>query len=90
MEDHVINAEMARTLQQRAAGQSPVLWAVMTDQPDYPGKVVARLVSEQPTPYVLVADDVHSLRTRLPPGLAHAPRLPNNRHDLAEVWYVRA
>ena len=49
-------------------------WVVTRDPPEYPGRVVARLVAEAPTSYVLVADTLAEVHARLPAGLARARR----------------
>jgi hypothetical protein len=31
-------------------------WVIMRDPPDYSNKVIAHLVTDRPTPYVLIAE----------------------------------
>src|SRR5689334_10677861 len=53
-------------------GHALVGWVVRRNPPEYPGKVVARLVTETPTPYVLVAEPWPSST----PGCRRAWRAP--------------
>jgi hypothetical protein len=41
---------------------------VFQEEPDYPGKVIARFTVGAPMTPVLVADTLTELRARLPPG----------------------
>jgi hypothetical protein len=57
MPDQIIDAAMALSLQADACRAHPLVgWLVTKDLPDYPGKVVGRLVTDAPSPYILVAD----------------------------------
>ena len=51
-------------------------WVIMQDPPEYPDKVVARLVTETPSPYVLVADTLAEIHARLPADLVRIGRRP--------------
>jgi hypothetical protein len=62
-------------------------WVVVRDQPQ-PGAFTARLVTDGPTPYVLVADTLAALRAQLPTGLARSDRQPGDPPDLVEVWFA--
>ena len=61
-------------------------WAVWRDAPDYPGKVIARLVTDGPTPYVLVADTLAELQAMLPAGLERMDWRICDAPELVEVW----
>jgi hypothetical protein len=61
-------------------------WAVWRDAPDYPGKVIARLVADKPTPYVLVADRLAELQAMLPDGLERFDRRACDLPKLVGVW----
>jgi hypothetical protein len=58
----------------------------MQDQPAYPGKLIARLATIDPTTYVMVADTLDEMRAALPPGLHHSDRTPADPEGLAELW----
>jgi hypothetical protein len=56
MDDQIIDAAMAQALQADVIRTRPIVgWIVMRDPSDYPDKIIARLVTDRPTPYVLVA-----------------------------------
>jgi hypothetical protein len=62
---------MARSLQVYACRAHPLVgWLVTKDPPDYPGKVIARLVTDLPSPYLLVADTLAEIHAALPSNLA--------------------
>jgi hypothetical protein len=58
----------------------------MEDQAAYPGKLMARLTTTEPTTYVLLADTLAKMRAVLPPGLHHSERTPADPDDLVELW----
>src|SRR6185437_9616295 len=77
MTDHVTTPEMAATLYVEAIERRELpAWIVFQDEPDYPGKVIARLATDTPTAYVLVADTLTELRAVLLPGLTLTERQP--------------
>lgn len=87
--DQVIDATMARALQDKARQTWFVVgWVVMKDLPGYPGKVVARLLSGNPCPYVLVADTLAEIHALLPPGLSRARHKPRDPPEVLEIWFV--
>ena len=87
--DQLIDAAMARALHADACrGHALVGWVVRRNPSEYPGKVVARLVTEAPTPYVLVADTLAKLHARLPAGLARVGRQPADPPEVVEIWFV--
>jgi hypothetical protein len=50
----IIDAVMAHSLQDDAARTHPLFaWIIMEDLPEYPSALVARLVTDAPTPYIL-------------------------------------
>ncbi len=55
MTDHVIDAVMAAALHADVRRTHPAVVAVMDDRPEYPGKLVARLITDLPTEYVPVS-----------------------------------
>jgi hypothetical protein len=75
MPDQIIDARDARAIQAKAGNGICLFgWIVMKDQPDYPGKLVARLATSAPTVYVMLADTLDELRAMLPAGLVHSAR----------------
>ncbi len=89
-QDQIITATMARSIKADAARKHPLLaWVVTQDQDAYDGQFVARLVTDAPTPYVLLADTLAELQAQLPPHLER-----KTGHHLVdppavvEVWFV--
>jgi len=88
MADHVITAEMAATLYAEALERRELpAWIVFRDEPDYPGKVIARLATDTPTAYVLAADTLAELRAMLPPGLKVTKRHSADPPEVVEMWF---
>jgi hypothetical protein len=54
---------------------------------DDAGHLIARLVTDTPTAYVLVAGDLGALRTQIPPGLERSPCQPGDPPGLIETWF---
>jgi hypothetical protein len=87
MPDQIIDAAMAQSLHTDVGRTSPMIgWVVMRDPPDYPGKVTARLVTDAPTFYVLVADTMGEVHAALPPGLVRSERAPSDPPEVVEIW----
>jgi hypothetical protein len=61
----------------------------MQDLPAYPNRVVARLVTDSPTPYVLVTDMLGELHAALPPGLMRSGRQPADPPAVVEIWFAQ-
>ena len=88
MMDQVVEAATARGLHANAcAAHALVAWVVTRDPPGHPGRLVARLVTETPSPYVLVADTLAELHAQLPPGLARSERQPADPPEVVEIWF---
>ena len=88
MTDKIINASAANGLQAYAIQTyQPSGWTVSQSHSDYPGKVIARLVTWKPTPYVLMADTVAELQAQLPAGLVRSNRQPSDPPDVLEIWF---
>ena len=86
-DDQIIDPTTARALQADVArSRSLYGWAVWRDAPDYSGKVIGRLVTDKPTPYVLIADSLSELQAQLPPGLERFDRRVVDLPELVEVW----
>jgi hypothetical protein len=62
-------------------------WVVMRDLPDYPDKIIARLVTDRPTPYVLMAESLAELQAQLPSGLVRVERQPADLPEVVEIWF---
>jgi len=86
--DQVIDAARARGLHADACRSHALVgWAVTRDPPEHPGRVVARLVTETPTPYVLVADSLAEIHAQLPPRLVRSERQPADPPEVVEIWF---
>jgi hypothetical protein len=87
-QDQIIDAAMASGLQADAIRAHPlVAWIVTRDEAAYPGEFVARLVTSEPTPYVMVADTLAGLQAQLPTGLTRTDRQPADPPEVIEVWF---
>jgi len=87
MPDQIIDAMMARSIHADAARTHPLAaWVIVRDQIDYPGDLVARLVTDVLTPYVLLADTLAGLHTQLPIGLVRLERQPSDPPEIVETW----
>jgi len=81
---------MARSLRADARREHTlVAWVVMQDPPAYPDRFVARLATNAPTPYMLVADTLAGFQAQLPPaarsGAVRAcPFLPERIKELCQ------
>jgi hypothetical protein len=89
-QDQIIDAVMARSIQADVARAHPLLaaWIVMRDEEEYPGQIVARLVTDALTPYVLLADTLGQLHAHLPPGLVRSDRQPSDPPEVVEIWFL--
>jgi len=86
--DQVIDAATARGLHANACRGHPLVgWVVLRDPPEYPDKAVARLVTDTPSPYVLLADTLAEIHAQLPPNLARAGRQPADPPEVVEIWF---
>lgn len=87
--DHVVDATMARSIQTDVARTQTLSgWIVLEDPPNYPGKFIARLVTDTPSPYVLLAESLTALQAQLPPGLVHSDRQVADLPALVEMWFT--
>ncbi len=86
MADQIIDATLARGLHADARrAHALVGWVVMRDPPEYPDKVIARLVTEGPSPYLLIADTLAEIHAQLPPRLVRAERQPADPPEVVEI-----
>jgi orotidine-5'-phosphate decarboxylase len=89
MSDQIIDATMARALHVDACrAHALVGWLVMQDLPEYPDKVVARLVTDAPSPYVLAADTLAGIHDQLPPRLVRKEPQPADPPEVVEIWFA--
>jgi hypothetical protein len=87
MDDQIIDAAMACSLHADACRSHALVgWIVMQDPPDYPGKFVARLVTNRQTPYLLLADTLAGVQEQLPSGLVRSDRQPADLPEVVEIW----
>ena len=86
MSKEVIDREMASAVQADALRTWRIVgWIIVENDPDYPGQFAARLLSGDPSPYVLLDNTLDGLRAQLPPGLK---RLPSKPQEAVEIWFV--
>ena len=87
-DDQAIDAAGARALHADACRDSPlVAWVIWYDHPAYPERYTARLVTTQePLPYLLVADTLAGIQEQLPPGLVRYGRQPVDSPEVVELW----
>ena len=87
-QDQIIDAVMAGALQADAIRKYPlVAWIITRDEVVYPGEFVARLTTDGPTSYVMLADTLTGLQAQLPTGLARADGQPADPPAVVEVWF---
>lgn len=90
-QDQIIDAAMASALQADAIRTQPlVAWVVTRDEVTYPGEFVARLVTDTPTSYVMLADTLAGLQAQLPIDLVRTDRQPADPPGVVEVWFPAA
>jgi hypothetical protein len=83
----IIDAVMARAIQADIERTHPLFaWIIMRDVPEYPGSLVARLVADTPTPYILLGHTLAEVQTQLPPGLERTERQPSDPPEVVEIW----
>jgi hypothetical protein len=87
--DQIIDAAMARALHADACRVHALVgWVVMRDPPEYPDKVVARLVTDAPSPYLLMSDTLAEIHAKLPLPLARKARQPVDPPEVVEIWFA--
>jgi len=87
MSDQIIDAMMAQSIHADAVRTHPLAaWVIVRDQIDYPGDLVARLVTDDLTPYVLLADTLAGLYAQLPLGLVRLERQASDPPEIVETW----
>jgi hypothetical protein len=88
MSDQIIDAVMARGLHADACrAHALVGWVVMQDSPEYPDKIIARLVTDAPSPYLLIAETLAEMHGQLPPQLVRKARQPVDPPEVVEIWF---
>jgi hypothetical protein len=58
----------------------------LRDLPDYPEAWVARLVTDTPSSYILLAHSLAEIQACLPPGLVRSERQPSDQPEVIEAW----
>ncbi len=87
-QDQIISATMALSIQKDAARKHPlVAWVVTRDEGTYYGQFVARLLTDAPTPYVLLGRTLGELHAQLPFGSRWSDRQPADPPEVVEVWF---
>jgi hypothetical protein len=54
---------------------------------DSPDEMIARLVTDAPTPYVLRGHTLAEVQAPLPPGLDRTERQPSDPPEVVEIWF---
>jgi hypothetical protein len=84
--DQIIDALMACAIHADAARTHPLVgWIVMLGQPGYPDGMIARLLTQNPTPYVLRGHTLAEVQAQLPPGLTRTERQPSDPPEVVEI-----
>jgi hypothetical protein len=87
MWDQIIDAVMARAIHADAVRSHPLVgWIVMRDQLDDPDEMIARLVTDGPTPYILLGHTLAEVQVQLPPDLQRSKRQPSAPPEVVEAW----
>jgi hypothetical protein len=69
MQYQIVDAVMASYLQDDAARDYPLFaWIITQNLLEFPGAFVARLVTDAPTPYILLGHTLAEVQARLPQG----------------------
>ena len=88
MSDHVIGSDEAQAADQEARQDNPITgWVISTqDDPQHPGKVVARLIDGAEEPHTLVGDILDAVRMQLPADLERFDLRLSDPPEVTEVW----
>jgi hypothetical protein len=87
--DQIIDAAMARSLHADACrNHALVAWIVLWDLPAYPERFAARLATNGPSPYLLLADTLAGIRELLPSRLVRSERQPVDPPEVVEIWFA--
>jgi hypothetical protein len=90
MSDQIIDAVMARALHADACrAHTLVGWVVMQDAPEHPDKFIARLVTDAPSPYLLIADTLAEIHGQLSLHLVRKERQPVDPPEVVEIWFSK-
>ena len=83
----IIDTVMAHAIQAEVVRTHPLFaWIIMRDVPEYPGSLVARLVVDAPTPYILLGHTLAEVEAQLPPALERFERQPSDPPEVVEIW----
>jgi hypothetical protein len=88
MSDQIVDGGAAQGLQTYADRSYPMVgWVVMQGLLAHPGKIVARLVTDNDTSFLLTADTLEDLRRDLPVGLNRSDRQTTDAPEIVEFWF---
>ena len=88
MSDQIVDAGTAQSLTIDARrNHTLVAWVVTRDEPAYPDQFVARLMTDRPGSYVLLADSLAEIQAQLPAKLTRYERTPAEPADVVEIWF---
>jgi hypothetical protein len=89
MSNQIIDALMARAIHADAARTHPLVgWIVMLDQPGYPDEMIARLLTDNPTPYVLRGHTLAEVQAQLRHGLTRTERQPSDPPEVVKFDFL--
>jgi hypothetical protein len=89
MPDQIIDTTMAHALHLDACRTHPLVgWVVIEDPPEYPDKIIARLVTDAASPYLLMANTLAGIHDQLPPRLLRKERQPVDPPEVVEIWFA--
>lgn len=62
-------------------------WVIYDHPIDFPDHYVARkFLDDHPTDYAVMSPSLDAVRTALPPGMIHFPRMPADEPQIVECW----
>jgi hypothetical protein len=61
---------------------------LMRAAPGYADRFTARLATDGPSPYLLLAETLGGIQTQLPPGLIRSERQPVDPPEVVEIWFA--
>jgi hypothetical protein len=65
-----------------------VAWVVLWDLSAYPEQSAARLATNVPAPYLLLAETLAGIQEQLPSGLVRVGRQPADPLEVVEIWFA--
>jgi hypothetical protein len=90
MPHQIIDGVMARAIQADAARLHPLFaWIIVRNPPGFPGALMARLVADAPTPYILLGHTLAEVQAQMPPGLTRTERQTSYPPEVVGIWFPR-